>query len=93
MGVVDSVHCVLCGFDVRPDRLGLSPAGAYDLIEAPNHSLELRRRLYGGRARITVEKLPLPLPFAYGMRDALKAALARVNVEIAEAGGEPDVDE
>ena len=93
MGVVDSVHCVLCGFDVRPDRLGLSAAGAYDLIEGTPHPLELRRRTYGGRARIPVEKLPLPLPFAYGMRDALKAALARVNAEIAEAGGDPDVDE
>lgn len=93
MATRDSVHCALCGFDVKPARLGLAEAGGYDVDAAVPHPLALRRRHYGGRASITVEELALPLPFAYGMRDALKAALARVNAEIAEAGGEPDVDE
>jgi hypothetical protein len=87
----DTIHCLACGHDVKPATLGLSETGVYERAEV--HPLELRRRHFGGRARIVCERLPLPLPFAYGMRDALKAALARVNAEIAEAGGEPDVDE
>ena len=87
------VHCVGCGYDVKPQRLGLLESGAYDPEMAPAHPLALRLDHFGGRGRLHVEKLPLPLPFAYGMRDALKAALARVNAEIAEAGGDPDVDE
>jgi hypothetical protein len=87
------VRCVLCGHTVKPERLGLTETGAYDSAAAPAHTLEVRLDHLGGRAALRVEKLPLPLPFAYGMRDALKAALARVNAEIAEAGGDPDVDE
>jgi hypothetical protein len=83
----------MCGWDQPPQRLGLGSAGAYDPAAAPAHGLSLRRTTIGGRGRCAVERRPLPLPFAYGMRDALKAALARVNAEIAEAGGEPDVDE
>lgn len=87
------MHCTLCGFDVKPQRLGLTEAGVFDSESAPQHALALRVDDIGGRGHLKVTKEPLPIPFAYGMRDALKAALARVNAEIAEAGGEPDVDE
>lgn len=84
---------MLCGHAVKPERIGLVETGAYDHALAPAHILQLRLDHLGGRGMLRVEMVPLPLPFAYGMRDALKAALARVNAEIAEAGGEPDVDE
>ncbi len=87
------VHCTLCGFDVKPQRLGLTEAGVFDNESAPAHGLAMRVDHFGGRGRLRVTKEPLPIPFAYGIRDALKAALARVNAEIAEAGGDPDVDE
>lgn len=87
MGVHQTIHCVACGWDVRPDRLGLTDTGAYDPAEAPQHALNVRLTHIGGRGRIRVERVPLPMPFAIGMRDALRAALARVEAEIAAATG------
>jgi len=85
------VHCVLCGYDVKPARLGLREDGVYDATTAPAHVPELRVDHIGGRGKLAVEKLALPMPFALGVREALRAALARVEAEILEAGGElPD---
>jgi hypothetical protein len=61
--------------------------GAYDPAEAPQHALGLRLDHYGGRGKLRVDRVPLPMPFAIGMRDALRAALARVEAEIAAATG------
>ena len=48
---------------------------------------------FGGPKKLTVTREPLPLEFARGLRRALKAALARVDAEIAEAtGGEAEDD-
>lgn len=80
----------MCGYDVKPGRIGLTEGGDYDPEQAPQHELELRVDDIGGRGHLTVEKQALPLPFALGMRDALKAALARVEAEIAEATGGGD---
>lgn len=87
MGVTTRLHCVTCGFDGRPDRFGLTETGAYDPTAAPQHELGVRLDQFLGRGRIKVERQPCPLPIALGMRDALRAALARVEAEIAEATG------
>lgn len=87
MGSKTTLHCVACGYDVTPERLGLSATGAYDHAEAPQHTLSVRLDHFRGRGNIKTERAPLPLPFALGMRDALRAALARVEAEIAEATG------
>lgn len=72
----------MCGYDVRLQRLGLTEAGDYDAANAPQHELSVRLDTFGGRNSLTVERQPLPLPYAIGMRDALRAALARVEAEI-----------
>lgn len=82
-----TVHCTLCGYDVQLQRLGLTKDGAYDSAEAPQHLLSQRVDTFGGRANIKTDREPLPMPFALGIRDALKAALARVEAEIVEGGG------
>jgi hypothetical protein len=37
---------------------------------------------------MSVEKVPIPLSFACGLRDALRTALAQLEQEIVDAGGE-----
>jgi hypothetical protein len=92
VGVRQTIHCVLCGWDVAPSRLGLGARGEYDTENAPQHEMGVRLTTFGGRANITVRREPLPLEFAYGLRRALKAALARVEADIAEVGGEAEDD-
>ena len=87
MGSKTTIHCVACGYDGRPDRFGLTDTGTYNPTEAPQHELGLRLDQFLGRGRIKVERQPCPMPFALGMRDALRAALARVEAEIAAATG------
>lgn len=91
MGVFSYIRCVACGHTVKPERIGLGADGAYDGENAFPHTMQQRIDYIGGRRSLRVEHLPLPMPFALGMRDALRAALARVEAEILEAGGElPD---
>ena len=41
----------------------------------------------GGRGRLRVERVPLPLHLARGLRENLRAALARLDAEIEAAEG------
>lgn len=79
------IRCPTCGFDNKPHRLGLDSEGDYRPGDAEPHQLSLRVDTIGGRGRLQVERQPLPLRSAYGVRDALRAALERVEAEIAEA--------
>lgn len=92
MSVRQTIHCVLCGYDVAASRLGLGTGGQYDVENAPQHEMGVRLTTFGGRANIQVTREPLPLEFAYGLRRALRAALARVEADIVEVGGEADED-
>jgi hypothetical protein len=92
MGVHQTVHCVLCGFDVKPERLGLQKDGQYNEADAPQHEMSVRLTDIGGRGHIAVTRVPLPMEFAYGLRRALQVALARVEGEIAASGGETGDD-
>lgn len=83
----ETIRCIVCGYDVKPQRLGLTENGAYPSDDAVAHELSVRITTIGGRARCSVERQPLPLPYAIGMRDALRSALGRVEAEIAAAGG------
>lgn len=76
---------MLCGRDHPAASFRLTPEGQF---EGPVHDLDLVVRHYGGRARIRVENTAVPLHLALGLRQALKAALARVEAEIEEATGE-----
>ncbi len=80
------IRCTLCGVTVSPARLGLdAETGAFSgEVHEPGSDVYV----FGGRGRITHIPQPLPMHFALGLRDALRAALARVEEEIAEAGGE-----
>jgi hypothetical protein len=64
----------------------LTPDGSYDAANAHRNEMSLRIDRFGGPQRITVERHPVPLAIAYGLRDALRAALARVEADIAAAG-------
>jgi hypothetical protein len=79
--------CPVCGTS-RPGRMfALRPDGAYD-AEARPPRFEQYLYTSGGRGRMSVEKAPIPLPFAYGLRDALRTALMQLEQEIVDAGGE-----
>lgn len=85
MTVRDQLGCLLCGLSRKPEVFGLDEKGAYN-PEARSPPLVLYRRHFGGRANLVCEKLPVPVPLALGIRDALKAALARVEADLTEAG-------
>lgn len=86
-----TVRCSLCGWDRPPAALGLAADGSYDAAHAHENEMTLRIDTFGGPRRITVERQPVPLATAYGILDALKAAVGRVEADIVEAGGElPD---
>jgi hypothetical protein len=82
-----TLHCVLCGYDHALQRFGLTADGAFDPVNAPQHELTMRIDTYGGPRHLAVARQPVSLAVAYGMRDALQAALARVEADIAQAGG------
>jgi hypothetical protein len=66
---------------------GLALDGSYDAANAHPNEMTLRIDHFLGRGHIEVERHPVPLPTAYGLRDALRAALVRVERDIVEAGG------
>ncbi len=86
MAVRETLHCVLCGHDRPLKAFRLTPEGAF---EGPARELFLRIDTIGGRAKLTVDRVAVPLYFALGMRAALKAALASIEADIEEATGEP----
>jgi len=89
MAIVERTRlgCPLCGLTHAPRRLGLTDDGAYDPgIHPP--LLKAYTYRYGGPRHLAVEHHPLSLPFALGLRDALRTALAQLEHEIVEAGGE-----
>lgn len=81
------VGCPTCGFTHVPRRLGLTATGEYDPELRPP-LLKAYRYCYGGPKHLTVVHEPLSLPFALGLRDALRTALMQLEQEIVDAGGE-----
>lgn len=92
MGVHESLRCVACGHDRRPSAFGLTARGDFDADTAPPNELSLRRDTIGGRGRLTVERVSVPLPIALGLRDMLRYRLAQVEDELRAAGVELDGD-
>ena len=88
MAVVEKLHCVLCGYDVRPQRIGLSADGSYDPEAAVQHDMGIRVDTIGGRGRLTVERKPVTIPAAIGLLAAIDAARARVVADLQAAGVE-----
>ena len=86
MAVVERVHCVLCGYDVRPKRIGLAADGSYDSEAAVLHDMGVRVDTIGGRGRLTVERKPVTIPIAVGLLAAIDAARARVVADLQAAG-------
>jgi hypothetical protein len=86
VAVVTYVCCPGCGRGQPPARLGLSTGGRFDPDTAAPNELSLRIDHIGGRGMLRVERQPLPLPFAIGIRDMLRARLERVEAELAAAG-------
>jgi hypothetical protein len=87
VGTKITLRCPICGWDRAQHALGLAPDGSYDAANAHENDMTLRIDHFLGRGRIVVERHPVPLATAYGLRDALRAALARVEADIAGAGG------
>lgn len=79
-----TVSCVVCGYDVKPSRLGLRDDGSF--VSVVPREMSLRIDHFGGRGRITVERVPLPVNIAIGLRDMLRARLEQVEAELAAAG-------
>lgn len=94
MGQYVRLRCTLCGHDRPQAAFGLDTKGAYDPDSGFDTEMSLRIDTIGGRGRLTVERQPVPLAIAYGILDALKAAVARVEADILEADGElPDEED
>lgn len=80
------VSCPACGRAQRPSRFGLDDAGRFDAETAPANESGLRIDHIGGRAQLRVERQALPVHFALGLREMLKARLAQLDQELADAG-------
>ena len=89
---METLRCLACGHDRRPDAYGLAADGRFQPHRAQPNALELRRKHFVGKGRITHEVEPAPLHFALGLRDMLKFRLAQVNAELRAAGVELDDD-
>ena len=86
MGQCISVRCPSCGWDRRPAGLALGPDGQF--LDNKPTELSMRIDHIGGRGKLRVERLPLPLPFALGLRDMLLRRLEQVEAELRAAGVE-----
>lgn len=86
MAIFERLRCPACGYDRRREGFGLTPDGDFDAANAQENEGSVRVDRIGGRGRLTVERLPLPLRFALGMRDMLRFRLARLEAEIRAAG-------
>jgi hypothetical protein len=85
------VRCPSCGWDQKPERLGLTSDGSFDEVNAQPNELCVRVDTYSGRGRICVERHAAPPHIALGIRAMLKFRLAQVEAELAAAGIElPD---
>ena len=90
MAVHETLRCPCCGYD-RPLRLlGLAADGHFDVENAYPNELSLRRDHIGGRGRLRVERVDVPLHYALGLRQMLRYRLARVEEELRAAGVELD---
>jgi len=79
-------RCMLCGVPRWPSMLRLdADTGAFI---GPAHEPHAIVFTYGGRNSLSTAQHPLPMEFALGIRDALRAALERIEGDIVEAGGE-----
>lgn len=91
MGQRVVVRCPSCGWDQKPERLGLAPDGSFDPKNAQPNELCVRVDTYGGRGRICVERHAAPPHIALGIWRMLRYRLAQVEAELAAAGVElPD---
>ena len=88
----ETIGCVLCGWGHSPARFGIdAKTGTYDPESRPPKTV-LYRHVYGPPKGVRVEKDALPMHLAKGLRNALRAALARVEADILEGGGTLDDD-
>jgi hypothetical protein len=83
------VCCPGCGRGQKPERFGLDASGRFDPNLAALNEPGLRIDHIGGRGKLRVERQPLPLPIALGLRAMLVARLAQLDAELAAAGVEP----
>jgi hypothetical protein len=82
---VERLRCPACGLVRSAKHFGINDDGEFDPELAVHHDLVLRIDTIGGRGRLAVEYQPLPLPLARALRDAIAAALARLDAEITAA--------
>jgi len=85
MAICQRVSCVVCGYDVKPARLGLREDGSFDPEAAPRE-MNMRIDHIGGRGMLRVERVPLPVHMALGLRAMLQARLDQIDAELAAAG-------
>ena len=84
MAIREYLRCV-CGWNRPPKALGIQADGTFKPVYP--FTTSLRVDTIGGRGRLTVERIPMPLYIAQGLRAALRAALEQVEADIVEAGG------
>jgi hypothetical protein len=86
MAVCQRIRCPACGFDRKLAAFGITLEGVFDAANAQPNELSLRVDHIGGRGRLRVERHPLPVHLAIGLRAALRARLAQIDAELAAAG-------
>lgn len=88
MAVCEFLRCPACGRDQKPERFGLTPAGAFDQTTAAPNELTLRRTTIGGRGKCAVERFDVSPAVALGMRAVLRHRLAQIEADLRAAGVE-----
>jgi hypothetical protein len=78
----ERIRCPACGLFHPAARFGINEADEFDPAQLPEHDMTLMVIHYGGRARITSERKPLPLETARALRAMLAEVLARLDAEI-----------
>lgn len=86
MAEVVTLRCPCCAYDHKPEKLGLAPDGHFDAENARPNELAMLVRQFGGRGRIACTVVAVPRHYALGIREMLRARLARVEQELREAG-------
>jgi hypothetical protein len=66
--------------------MGLAPNGRFDAAHAQPNEMTVRRDHIGGRGKLRVEFVDMPLPTALGVREMLRYRLAQVENELRAAG-------
>ncbi len=83
--ITQEIRCPCCGVSRAPKHFGITEDGEFDPDLRPDHVIEQLTREFHGGGHIDVERGPLSLEQAHGLRESLQAALDSLDAAIEDA--------